>query len=463
MNGPIDCARTAGRRAPLFVGRFLPGVCLMLAAALSSPAAASPVQDTQNGHYYEAIARSQGIAWAAANQEANARMFNGMHGHLATITTPDENDFLTKALPDAVVGGYWLGGFQSHGLLDPAAGWQWITGEPWSYTNWNNLTGSEPNDYEGPGTSDQDENRLHFWYDAEGAWNDSGPAGKLAGYVVEYEPDPAGAPPTITGYAVDGPAITMPNSVPPGTLLRVSGTNLGTEGTVLFDGDLLPAAVASWNPAQIRVWVPAAPSYPFNTHVTVITNRRQAAGGDFTITPPAPGHDNLLANGSFDFPDSSSSDLDSGYTYGQPASDPGFNGYGIPGWRIPFGTIDVYQDGWQQAPGRAKQSIDLVGSSPGLIAQTFYTEPGRQYDFSGWVSHNPMLLEARADVFLNDQFFVQLFHKRYNSASNMEWSPFLFRFRATDAQTTLWIEDVTGRTHLAGTALAGLSVTPAPP
>ena len=39
---------------------------------------------------------------------------------------------------------------------------------------------------------------------------------------------------------------------------------------------------------------------------------------------------------------------------------------------------------------------------------------------------------------------------------------FRFRFRATDAQTTLTIEDVTGRTHLGGAALDGLSVTLAP-
>src|SRR5207244_546216 len=101
----------------------------------------------------EAVTKSQGSTWDEANAAANAKTFNGMHGHLATLDSPSENQFLVKQFPQAIAGGYWLGGFQLHGLLDPAAGWQWVTGEPWSYTNWNS---GEPNDYWGPGTSDQD-------------------------------------------------------------------------------------------------------------------------------------------------------------------------------------------------------------------------------------------------------------------------------------------------------------------
>jgi len=385
---PTPCPRpsfrgghTAGAH-PHLCG-LLPGACLLLAVALPARVIAATVQFSTNGHYYEPVSRSQGITWTTANTEAMARTFNGMHGHLATITTYRENDFLAQHFPSAINNGYWLGGFQSHGILDPSAGWQWVTGEPWSYTNWNR---DEPNDYEGTGATSQDENRLQFWFQAGGAWNDLRPFDTSPlGYIVEYEPDPSPDAPTVTGYAATQPAGTPIVSGPPGAPLLITGANLGRGGTVLFDGQLFPAAVTSWSPAQLEISIPTAPSYPFQTHVTVITDRQRADGGTFTITAPTPGQTNLLANGSFEEPSSAGSPYSWGYTYGQ-AIDPtyeSFRGYTIPGWRIPWGTLDVYRTGWQQAPGQGRQSIDLVGSPyGGMIAQTFYTEPGRPYILS---------------------------------------------------------------------------------
>ena len=170
--------------------------------ALPRAAGAASIMNPDNGHYYEAVARSAGISWNAANAAANARMFQGMHGHLATITSPAENDFIAKRFPQAIAGYYCLGGIQSHGLLDPAAGWQWVTGEPWSYTNWHRLNGTEPNDYYGLGTGPNDENKLQFWAQADAPWNDIRPFSvESGGYVVEYEPDPSSDAPTVTGYA----------------------------------------------------------------------------------------------------------------------------------------------------------------------------------------------------------------------------------------------------------------------
>src|SRR5947209_2608166 len=89
------------------------GACLLGSMMIVGAARAAPVKDPDNGHYYEAVARDAGITWNAANDQANARMFMGMHGHLATITSPAENAFLVQNLPDAVDGYYCLGGFQS--------------------------------------------------------------------------------------------------------------------------------------------------------------------------------------------------------------------------------------------------------------------------------------------------------------------------------------------------------------
>ena len=84
--------------------------------------------------------------------------------------------------------GPWLGGFQPEGSPEPAGGWQWVTGEPFNYTNW---TIQEPDNGTG-GT----ENRLHF-HDGRtplpyaSTWNDARPEANLNSYVVEYVPEPA--------------------------------------------------------------------------------------------------------------------------------------------------------------------------------------------------------------------------------------------------------------------------------
>jgi Protein of unknown function (DUF642) len=436
-------------------------------AALPAAGRAAPVQYATNHHYYEVVFQSQGITWDAANTAANARTFNGLQGHLATMTSPNENAFIASHFSQAVRQAFWLGGFQRHGILDPGAGWQWVTGEPWSFTNWNVVNADEPDDKWGPGSSDQDETRLQFADGAaDGTWKDARAFDPNArGYVVEYEPSPSADLPTITGYTTAASRGVALVGAPPGAAVLITGTSLGTSGTVLFDGIPFTAATLKWSPTEILAVVPTAPSYPFPTRVTVVVDRQQASGGPLTIAAPLPGQDNLLANGSFEYPGSSGSPTSSGYTYGLPivTTLPYFQGYSIPGWRIPFGTIDVVRSAWSPAPGQGQQSIDLVGSpNAAIIAQSFFTELGREYIFSGWVAHNYGIPEARADVFLNREFLGQLHHQGPATATQMGWTPFAYRFRATTEQTTLAIEDVTGLNYAQGTALDGLTVTPAP-
>jgi len=70
--------------------------------------------------------------------------FKGVHGHLATITSSAENAFISTQLGTTQFA--WLGGEQPPGSLEPDGGWQWITGEPWVYTNWD--IGEPNNDYQ---------------------------------------------------------------------------------------------------------------------------------------------------------------------------------------------------------------------------------------------------------------------------------------------------------------------------
>ena len=41
--------------------------------------------------------------------------------------------------------GAWLGAYQPAGQPDFESGWQWVTGEPWDYTNWDVARGSPNN------------------------------------------------------------------------------------------------------------------------------------------------------------------------------------------------------------------------------------------------------------------------------------------------------------------------------
>ncbi len=154
----------------LFAGLLLAG----------SSTQAAVVQWSGNGHYYEIINKQ--INWYDAKTEAENMTYLGLQGHLATITSAEENQFLTNTFLSAI-NNKWLGGFQPPGTGEPNEEWSWVTGEVWNYTNWN--TG-EPNDVGG-------EDALSFWSttNSDGkTWNDAPFThnyGSTAGYVVEYQ------------------------------------------------------------------------------------------------------------------------------------------------------------------------------------------------------------------------------------------------------------------------------------
>jgi hypothetical protein len=161
---------------------------------LASGARAAPIPFV-NGHYYEYVA-APNTSWTSADAAASSLSDLGLPGHLATITSAEENSFVTDLLPLLpgadiyTLQAAYLGGvqFDTSGALDQ--GWGWVTGEPWSYTNWAPL---EPNG--------ADESYLCIWMAdthplrVRGTWNDGTNSGILmAGYVVEYDavPEPGG-------------------------------------------------------------------------------------------------------------------------------------------------------------------------------------------------------------------------------------------------------------------------------
>jgi len=156
---------------------------LLLAIALliggRLPAGAQVVNPA-NGHYYEAVSVPTGINWFQARDAAAVRTYLGRKGHLVTITSAAEEQFVVANLPSAVTGNYLLGGHQdpaAPGYSEPGGGWQWVTGEPWNYTFWKPFQ---------PDNGSNTENALMF-FSPEGGWNDVNDTSALTGYVVEYE------------------------------------------------------------------------------------------------------------------------------------------------------------------------------------------------------------------------------------------------------------------------------------
>ena len=121
------------------------------------------VSDGGNGHWYQWVKQPSGITWSSAQSLCEAK-----GGYLATPTSSAENDFVFNlTLPTSewpTVLGPWLGGFQAPNSIEPGGGWQWVTGEPWTWTIWDN---GQPDN----GCESQNESSLHYlWFFKH--WND---------------------------------------------------------------------------------------------------------------------------------------------------------------------------------------------------------------------------------------------------------------------------------------------------
>ncbi|USN99387.1 MAG: hypothetical protein H6810_01540 [Phycisphaeraceae bacterium] len=181
-------------------------LCILIVGLGSAGVTAAPVTWTDgNGHTYDLVITQSPMTWAQAKADAESR-----GGYLATITSRNENAFISNALDVVNVDeawatnsqawlGPWLGGFQPDGSPEPGGGWQWVTGEVWDFTWWHS---GEPSN-----TGTGHENALHFFgYQSEGrrtVWNDTdGDATLLPSYIIEYDvPAPAGLAVVVGGLA----------------------------------------------------------------------------------------------------------------------------------------------------------------------------------------------------------------------------------------------------------------------
>lgn len=149
-------------------------------ATEATPSVAT-LQETFGGHRYQFVPGS--TSWAEAKTKAEA-----LGGHLVTITSKEENDFLLKTygdkLPD-VNRNIWLGAIEDR----VGAGWKWVTGEPFTFTGW---VLNEPNGIKGGGGEVGPPFMLNFYRFREGVgWNDSSTHSSQTrdnvGFIVEWE------------------------------------------------------------------------------------------------------------------------------------------------------------------------------------------------------------------------------------------------------------------------------------
>lgn len=186
------------------------------------PALADAQRVEFDGHTYELIIAPD-ISWAAAKAAAEATIVGGKAGHLATITSAAENDFLFNLIAPPTLAAFpgkseaWIGGWQPAGTT-----WEWVNGEgpiPSSgqstmpYANWHP---GEPNNAGG-----EDHMTLGRYDDTTSSprtWNDSDENnGHIGGYLVEWDnvvpaaecQDPAGCNPSGVQNVVIPPSVVL--------------------------------------------------------------------------------------------------------------------------------------------------------------------------------------------------------------------------------------------------------------
>ena len=114
--------------------------------------------------------------WYEAVDYAETLSYEGVSGHLATITSKEEAEMIYSLLDGQ---SYWLGGFHNMDNPDysePSNGWEWVTGEKFTHDFW---AEGEPNEA-GP------EDCLEVW-GFDKVLNDNRCHLEWMGIVVEYE------------------------------------------------------------------------------------------------------------------------------------------------------------------------------------------------------------------------------------------------------------------------------------
>jgi hypothetical protein len=169
----------------------------LLAAATILPLSGAEAAPVQFGDSFYEFVPEESVTWADASAAASSKVFMGVNGHLATVTSSAENNFLVDLGPVfSTAQGAWLGG-----AVDATQTGRWAVGpEAGQLFTFSNFAAGEPN--EGPSNV-----FVYLSSTLGGQWADAaaGVSSAIAGYFVEYQtgtvPLPAALPLMLTGLA----------------------------------------------------------------------------------------------------------------------------------------------------------------------------------------------------------------------------------------------------------------------
>ncbi|MBL7044774.1 MAG: protein kinase [Pirellulaceae bacterium] len=134
-----------------------------------------PLLNPKNGHYYQRI--DVPMSWHEAKEYCES-----LEGHLATVTSSEENVFVYENFGTDHV--CWLG------ATDEAeeGTWQWVTGEPFEYTNWfrGQPSGGVEHYLALGNTRSVIKDGKSYFYRFGARWNDHGEKGRYYGEAIAF-------------------------------------------------------------------------------------------------------------------------------------------------------------------------------------------------------------------------------------------------------------------------------------
>jgi len=236
------------------------------------------------------------ITWAQAKADSEAR-----GGHLVTLTSLAEQDFVVNLLGSKLSEGISMnviGAYQTSKLNEPSGDWAWVTGETWSYANWNGAPDNNQGNQDYGYLIGNINGGYPYWDDVEGT-------SYFSRYILEfgYPTDPFNSDTDGDGFddKVETLAKTDPNNsavYPPDTVrpvITLLGDNLMTlnKGAAYSD----PGATVTDNRDATRTITGTG---TVNTSVvgtySVTYSATDAAGNealpvqrDVRVVPPPPG------------------------------------------------------------------------------------------------------------------------------------------------------------------------------
>ena len=181
--------------------------------------------------------------------------------------------------------------------------------------------------------------------------------------------------------------------------------------------------------------------------------RKAILGALALIAMPTTAHAGAFVNGGFE-------------TGPAVPGSPGFTTLGsgstaITGWVVTGDGIDYIGSYWQNAEGN--RSIDLSGSGPGGIMQTFDTIVGVTYNVQFMLAGNPdggPQTKVLSTVASGNLPQINSFNIANSTLSDMKWIPVTYSFVAGADTTTLAF--TSGTQTAFGPALDAVSVTAVP-